>query len=136
MRGASQAGCSWLAPHLDAFRFGYVFGDDSPALSHLAHLSVIARGVIDVQLRCVHRFAALKARFHSRIQNPGDEQRPLDWIRRPPFTEMRLNGLRQRLEKVPVLPWSDIETRSARLLFAVELTGKMPLDAAAGRSGE
>src|SRR5207249_1691645 len=82
--------CSWLAPHLHAFRLGDVFRDNFPARAHLPHLPIIARGIFEVQLWSVPGFAALKTRFHFCIQNAGDEQGPLDRIWRPPFTEMRL----------------------------------------------
>src|ERR1041384_1506447 len=133
---AAQVGCSWLAPHLNALRLAYVLREDVPTRAHLAHFSVIARGVPDVQLRCVHGFPALKARFHFRIRNSSDEQRPLDGIRRAAFTEMRLNRMRQRLEEVAILPRTDIETRRARLRLPVELAGKMPFGTATGRRSE
>src|SRR5882724_490218 len=120
---AKLPNCSWLAPHLNAFRLRFVFSKDVPGCAHLAHLAVIARGVFDIQLRCVHGLAALKAGFHFRIENPGHQQRAFDWIWRAPFSEVGLYRMRQCFEEISVVPWTNIETRRARLLFAVELTG-------------
>src|SRR5258706_11803945 len=83
--------CSWLAPHLNAFRLRFVFSKDVPGCAHLAHLAVIARDVFDVQLRGIHGFAALEARFHFSIENAGHQQRAFDWIWRAAFSEMCLN---------------------------------------------
>src|SRR6266436_1620951 len=67
---AKLPNCSWLAPHLNAFRLRFVFSKDVPGCAHLAHLAVIARGVFDIQLRCVHGLAALKAGFISASRIP------------------------------------------------------------------
>src|SRR5437868_962571 len=87
---AELPSCSWLGPHLNTFRLRNVFRNDAPGRAHLAHLSIIARRIFDVRLWSVHGLAALKARIHFRIENPGHQQRALDGIWRAPFSEVGL----------------------------------------------
>src|SRR2546426_11207197 len=69
------------------------------------------------------------------MQNAGDQQRPLDGIRRSTFAEVGLNRVGQCLEEISVVPWANVKTRRARLLFAGQTAGKVPVDATArGRS--
>src|SRR6185437_17163432 len=67
----------------DARGLGSFLGDDLPTGARLAQGAEVDRLIAELKLRGGDRLAGLKSGVHRGVEGAGDQQRPLDRIRRP-----------------------------------------------------
>ena len=93
--------------------------ENLPRRSHLSHRPEFFGQIGYFKLRRGQYLATGKLGIHRKIDHPGRQQGPLDRIGRTSVFEVGLNRVRESLEQVTVVPWTNIESAGldSRIIF-------------------